>query len=135
MSSRGTAAKLFRFGLVGVAGFAVDSGVLMLCLRFTPLGPYASRPLSFGAAVTTTWLLNRRFTFDSRDDPLPEYLRFIAANSLGALVNLAVYSLFIWVVGARGGRPVLGVAAGSLCGLVVNFCLSDRLVFRQSRAG
>jgi len=135
MPPRGTLVKFFRFGLVGVAGFIVDSSVLMLCMRTGLSGPYVSRIFSFAAAVTTTWLLNRRFTFASREAPGPEFLRFVAANSLGALVNFAAYSVFILCQGAVGGRPVLGVAIGSLCGLAVNFCLSNWLVFRQRRAG
>jgi putative flippase GtrA len=129
-----TIRRLFFFGLSGTAGFVVDSAVLVLCLRVFGLGPHVGRVISFAVAMTCTWQLNRRFTFRSTAPPLPEFARFVATNSLGALVNLGAYTAVIARFGTADPVPVLGVAAGSLCGMVVNYILSSWLVFRRHHA-
>lgn len=124
--------QFFSFGLVGVAGFMVDAGVLTLMLRTTNAGPYLGRVVSFLCAATATWALNRAFTF--RDHAThhtlgAQWLRFLAANAIGGCVNFGVYSLLVATVAVFSAMPVLAVAAGSLAGLVVNFTLSRTFVF------
>ena len=135
MFAHPTLRRLFFFGLSGAIGFVVDSGVLLLCLKGFGLGPHVSRFISFAVAMTCTWQMNRRFTFRSTAPPLPEFGRFVATNSFGALVNLGAYTAVVAAFGAGGWVPVLGVAAGSLCGMVVNYVLSSRLVFGAPREG
>ena len=93
------------------------------------MGPYWGRCVSFLAAVSVTWLLNRKFTFASRALPGPEFVRFVTANAVGVAINFATYTLVIVLFGASGFFPVIGVALGSLAGLAVNFTLSRTLVF------
>ena len=56
--------ELVLFGLVGVIGFLVDSGVLYLLK--SSMGLYYGRLVSFFCAVLTTWILNRYLTFSQR---------------------------------------------------------------------
>lgn len=127
--------QLSLFALVGVVGFAVDAGVLTAAITHTPLNLYAARGVSFAAAVTTTWALNRTITFRSAvvAPAVRQWLRFSALNALGGLVNLGLYALLVAHVLIARDIPVLAVAAGSLCGLLVNFSLSKKFVFRESR--
>lgn len=123
-------AALVRFALVGAAGFVVDAGVLHLALA-SGAGLFAGRAVSYLAAATFTWACNRRFTFATTLPPtLGEWARFVLANAGGGLVNLAVYSALVLAVEAVARTPVIGVAAGSVAGLAVNFALSRRFVFR-----
>jgi putative flippase GtrA len=96
------------------------------------LNLYAARGLSYLSAVTTTWLLNRRFTFRDAASaaPVTEWLRFTLFNSLGATVNLGTYALMIQSSSEARAYPVLAVACGSLGGLFVNFTLTRVFVFR-----
>lgn len=121
------------FGLAGGVGFVVDSTVLLLCLRALELGPLHSRAISFLCAMVVTWQMNRRFTFESAEPLLGEFARFVAANSVGAAINVAVYTAVILFLGSKGAIPVIGVALGSLAGMTVNFTLSSWLVFRRNR--
>ncbi|WP_225205882.1 GtrA family protein [Novosphingobium huizhouense] len=119
-----------RFALVGAAGFVVDAGVLTLA-RSTGAGLLAGRALSYLVAATFTWGCNRRFTFAATQAPsVGEWARFLLVNAGGGLVNLAVYSALVLALPPVARMPVLGVAAGSLAGLAVNFALSRRFVFR-----
>jgi putative flippase GtrA len=60
--------EILRFGVVGVVGFVVDAGVLTLGL-WAGAGPWLGRVLSYLAAATTTFSLNRAWTFRAADRP------------------------------------------------------------------
>jgi putative flippase GtrA len=121
-----------RFALVGAAGFVVNEAALWAALHLLQLGRDAAWFFAFVPAVTFTWWGNRTFTFREHASTgaramLHEWARFVATNSFGALVNLVIYELLIHVTSAS---PLLALACGVLAGMVFNFTLSKRLVFR-----
>ncbi|WP_051341491.1 GtrA family protein [Azospirillum halopraeferens] len=128
------------FGVVGVIGLAVDVAVLYAVLHGLALHAYgdagflAARVPSFFAAATATWALNRAFTFrTARRDPLHrQWAKFIAANSVGGVVNYAAYAGCIAYGALFTAHPALAVAVGSLAGMLFNFTASKLLVFREA---
>ena len=126
--------RFARFALVGTIGFCVDVAVLYTCLTMLGLGVYSGRVVSYFAAATTTWYLNRRITFVGCDDarPLRQWLRFVLTNGFGGLVNYGVYSAVVAFGSALPVAPLIGVATGSIAGLVLNFAASQAFVFRRS---
>ncbi len=125
------AGEVFRFGLVGVVGFLVDAGVLTLALALGS-GPWLGRGLSYLAAASTTFALNRAWTFQSRiggGDPMRQWLLWLVVNLVGFACNYGTYAALVLWVPLVARYPVLGVAAGSLAGLFGNFLLSRRFVF------
>lgn len=122
-----------RFALVGAAGFVVDTTALYAALALGA-GLYVGRLISYLAAATATWALNRHYTFrESRTDrPALEWIRFLAANSVGGAVNYGTYAAMVTLLPFVAAHPWLGVAAGSFAGLIVNFTLSRKLVFTGS---
>jgi putative flippase GtrA len=128
--------KLIRqfgmFGMVGVAGLLVDMATLRLCLKGLGLDFYSARVLSFLPAATATWALNRRFTFRTADHAplLRQWAGFVAANSVGGLVNYAVYATLVTYSPRCAQWPEIAVAAGSVAGMFLNFAASKRLIFR-----
>jgi putative flippase GtrA len=127
-------AELIKFGIVGVIGLGVDIAVLYLCLDISGLGLYASRVVSYLAAATTTWGLNRAFTFSGNHAGKihHQWARFVAVNAFGGAVNYAVYAALIASGDPFTAHPALAVAAGSLSGLFFNFTASKKLVFRRA---
>ena len=124
--------QFMLFALVGATGFVVDAGVLTLIIA-AGLDPLRGRLLSFLAAATYTWALNRRITFrDNSSSVFKQWVHFLVVNSAGGSVNLSVYTLIMWPGGAIAVSPVAAVAAGSACGLIFNFALSRRFVFRET---
>ncbi|WP_431268985.1 GtrA family protein [Dankookia sp. P2] len=73
--------KLLRFGVVGIAGFVVDSGMLTVAIALG-LGPWLGRVLSYLAAATTTFALNRAWTFrgTASKSPVQQWALFLAVN-------------------------------------------------------
>jgi putative flippase GtrA len=122
------------FAAVGVLGFFVDAGTLMAGRSLLGLDLYSARALSYVAAVTSTWALNRAFTFKeyASASRLREWAHFFAANTVGGAVNLGIYAALVNYVPLVHQLPVLGVVAGSLSGMSVNFTLSRIFVFRTS---
>ena len=129
--------QFIKFGMVGTVGFVVDASVLHGVLTLLSLNPYVGRLISFAAAATVTWLLNRHFTFrDSpRHAPAGQWMRFVSVVGFGGAVNYSVYALLVASDLGLLSMPLVGVAAGSLSGWAINFTLSRRLVFRASRPG
>jgi putative flippase GtrA len=128
--------QFLRFGFVGVIGFFVDVGVLYLMLSVLGTGPYSGRALSYLAAASCTWYLNRRITFASRRGTAVarEWFRFVLVNAGGGIVNYITYVLVLHWIGYAGVAPAIAVGAGSLAGLSINFALSRLLVFRRPHA-
>ena len=122
-----------RFALVGGAGFIVNGAALWVALHLLGMGKDAAWFFAFVPSVTFTWWGNRTFTFREHASSgvramLREWVRFVATNSFGALVNLAVYEFLVHAVAAD---PLLALACGVLAGMAFNFALSKRLVFRS----
>ena len=119
-----------RFLVVGLAGFAVDISVVY-GLRGS-LGIYVAGMVAYLAAATGTWVLNRSWTFAGRASvrPFGQWLRYLGANSVGAVLNRGTFLLLVWLVPLFAVFPVLAVAAGTIGGMLANFTLSRRLVFQ-----
>ena len=87
---------------------------------------------AYFAAATSNWALNRVWTFRAanRTGLFRQWAMFIAANGLGFLLNRGTYLLLIAFVPLCAEQPVFAIAAGVAAGLLANFNLSRRLVFR-----
>lgn len=124
--------EFLSFAVVGVIGLVVD--VVVLYLLAPLLGWYFARVLSFLAAATTTWALNRRYTFAARvsteGSVWREYLGYLVSMLAGAVLNYGAYVLTLhWVEGRWAAA--LGVAVGSIAGMGANFLSARYLVFRS----
>jgi len=123
--------EFLRFGVVGTIGFVVDTTVLYAGLALG-LGLYGGRAVSYLVAATTTWALNRVWTFRGRGNgPVhQQWALFLLVNLLGFAMNYGTYAALIAFVPMVAAHPVLGVAAGAIAGMFGNFVLSRQLVFR-----
>lgn len=131
---RALAAEMLRFGLVGAAGFLVDTAVLYTAMA-AGAGLYGGRILSYVAAATATWALNRAWTFRAAGRPAGrgalgrQWALFLLVNLVGFAANYGTYALLVANLPLVAAHPVIGVAAGALAGMGGNFILSRRYVF------
>ena len=125
--------EITRFGISGVAGFIVDAGIVVLFTRELGLGPIVAQVIGFTVAVTVTWLINRHWTFaeHASEKWLHEWIRYVAANSVGAAINNGIYAILVLTVVFFSKTPVLAVAAGSIAGMGFNFVSSKLMVFKS----
>ncbi|WP_368737155.1 GtrA family protein [Vibrio marinisediminis] len=131
--------KLGKFALVGAVGFMVDAAVFTLCFALGETPLLFARVVAFFVAATVTWLGNRYFTFKEvtviqklqRDaSPREQWLKFIASACASALPNFLVFKAVLSVLGTRGVSPYIALVAGVLAGMVSNYTLSSRWVFK-----
>ena len=90
------AAEFFRFGVVGTIGFVVDTTVLYGALALGS-GFYLGRIPAYLAAVTTTWRLNRIWTFRTRNSGSSgrQWMLFTVVSLLGFVLNYGAYAACI----------------------------------------
>lgn len=132
MAAGNLARRLRGFLGVGAIGFVVDVGAFTLFVTVAALGPYAARVLAFLAALSTTFLLNRALVWRERAEARTarQAGRYLAASLVAGACNLAAYAAIVATFGDTFPLPHLALASGVGVGLVVNFMLYDRLVFR-----
>ncbi|MDH3265071.1 MAG: GtrA family protein [Paracoccaceae bacterium] len=119
------------FAIAGGLAFLVDAGVLTFAVSALDLRPEVARVPSFLAAVVTTWLINRRYTFrTSRAPSLAEFLRYLWAMSVGLAVNYAVFVTVLHLSDTAAALPVLALVPATLSGMVVNFLTSRRILHK-----
>lgn len=127
-----------RFALVGGCGFLVDETILAILHYLLGLDRYSSRAISIFCAATFTWWGNRNLTFAEHATRggarglLREWFKFMLANGVGAVVNYSTYTLFVTFAPEPLSNPLLATVAGVAVGLVLNFTLSKRFVFRPT---
>lgn len=125
--------RFLQFALIGTAGFLVNECVLFVVLHLG-LNKYQAWFPAFAVAVTFTWWGNRSLTFRDRAatrNIALEWLTFVLTNGLGALANFGTYYALVKYVPPPVGNPLLANVVGTLVGLVFNFTVSSRVVFRR----
>lgn len=132
---RALLSELLRFVIVGTLGFLVDTAALYAMLALGS-GLYLGRVLSYLAAASVNWALNRAWTFRDADRSRRgrQWIMFLLVNLLGFVINYGAYVLMIDLWPFAMAHPVVAVAAGGLAGLGGNFLLSRRFVFQKPRA-
>ncbi len=126
------ARQLFSFGWIGTLGFLIDAAVFTIVNVFLQ-NLYLSRVVSYVAAASSNWFLNRKFTFDASDhSPAHEWGRFLLLQLGGGAINYGVYAFLVSAYEFFEGFPIAAIAAGSIAGMGVNFLTAKFFVFGRS---
>lgn len=123
--------EMLGFAIVGGTGFLVDAAILTMLS--SQMNIYVARAISFAIALTVTWLLNRNFVFraakDVKQGKIVEYSKYLVVQASGASVNLAAFSLLIYLYEELKLIPVVPLAFGSALGMLVNYFGARAWVF------
>lgn len=120
------------FGIVGTIGFIFDAGVLYALKD--QLGIYPAKLVSFIVAVFVTWLLNRLLTFKDRASGMSlkwEFSHYFMLMIVGGGVNYLTFWLSMSYSQTVMAFPIIGVALGSLCGMVFNYASAKLFIFQK----
>lgn len=123
-------ATFWRFCVVGGIGFFTDAGLLELGVA-AGLKPAVARAFSVAIALQVTYALHRSFTFRAERAGPRRWLRFLAANLLGAAVNYGVFLLVLGQLAALDAQAarLIALVAGTGVALVVNYTMNRLFVF------
>jgi putative flippase GtrA len=136
MAQRPEAAEVRRefswFAAVGTIGFAVDAALFVLLNGWYSWSIAAARTASASCSITTTWALNRRFTFAAHRTPSwgSELARYAFVQAAGLIVNIGVFALAVWLVPALRATPIIALSLGAGAALLFNFASVRALVIR-----
>ena len=122
------------FAVSGALAFVIDAGVVQLLVGVFNADPYLARLLSFLLAVTFTWGFNRSITFraEAGRASVKQWATYLSTQLGGFVVNYGVYAAMLALWPLVHLWPVIGVAAGSLAGMVVNYLAARHWVFRPT---
>ena len=83
-------------------------------------------------SATANWMINRWWTFrhQAHGAAHVQWLKFLAANFIGFIFNRGTFFTLVAISPLCRAQPVLAIIAGTAVGLVFNYFLSKRLVFR-----
>ena len=134
--NRGTTWQARSFVVIGAIGFCVDGGALTLLNSVYGLELVPARLVSFTAAVTVTWLLNRLRTFADRADPrrVREWSRYAFVNGIGAALNMAIFFWLIAHYEQLARVPLVPLAIAASVALIFNFFASKHVAFRHQQS-
>ena len=128
--------SILRFAAIGVLGMPIDWAVLHAMID-AGLVRDGARLIAWVCAATFTWLGNRYFTFAGQRAHgaaiFQEWLRFLGANSIGGVANVGTFFLLTHFASSPFNGTNLAFVCGVLVGLMFNFTLSKKLVFKGTR--
>jgi len=124
-----------RFALIGGCGYFVNAAVLAFDTGVMHLAFEPGLAFSIFISMCFTWMGNRYLTFRERRARSPsgilqEWLKFMGANAVGAVVNYTVSVAMVHFSSQPFDNKYFAQACGVLAGLVFNFTLSSKIVFR-----
>ncbi|MGF1701809.1 GtrA family protein [Photobacterium makurazakiensis] len=132
-----------KFAVIGGCGFLIDATAVFYLS--TVMTFEAARGIAFWVAASSNWWLNRIFTFKhaSPCQPFEQWSRFLFSSVIGFAPNYGIYYLLISTINPKwisaylsiGPQwevlwPYVAMVPGVLCGMLVNFTLSERWVFQ-----
>ncbi|MER2605330.1 MAG: GtrA family protein [Siculibacillus sp.] len=103
--------RIAKFAMTGGIGFVVDVGILTFLTVVFDVNPYLARVFAILVAMTTTWLINRRFTFKVHDkvtdrrDLMAEGGRYGLVAGAAAAINYAAYAATLYLLLKTGLQP------------------------------
>ena len=126
--------QLITFAGIGAVGFLIDASILTVLSISLGVNLYGARVVSFMCASFATWALNRKYNFsinDAKDQyRRPQYIRYVAVQTCGALINFGVFSFVLQIIPKLQSFPVAPLAIGSCAAFAFNFLGARFWVYR-----
>jgi putative flippase GtrA len=122
--------KIASFAMVGFVNLAVDLGIFALAYTVLHLPLVLSNLLAWLIVTSGSYVMNTMITFRAETNRIMrrrDYLRFALAGVIGVMVSTTVL-----VVLSRYVSVALAKLASVGIGFVVNFTMSNFVVFRQA---
>ncbi len=120
--------ELIKFGVVGFLNVLVDWGIYLLTTRVFGLALFLAKAISSLVALTSSYILNRRWTFRSSEKRIAaEAARFLIVNGIGIIWNNLIFALFVRI----GLFDVYALILTTVIVFFWNFILTRFWAFRK----
>lgn len=125
--------QFYKYSIVGLSNTLIDFLIYVVLTRtvaFFATYFLLANVLSFGIAVTNSYIWNRRWTFRSTDAKrFQQYMKFFIVNIGGLLLNTGLLSLLVYKFGVY---DIMGKVIAIVISLAWNFLLNRIWVFKDS---
>jgi putative flippase GtrA len=121
--------ELLRYLGVGIVNMCVGLTTIYLCMYLLHASDLFANILGYCAGVACSFVLNRRWTFVSDREWLPELGRFLLVLAVAYAANIATVLGTIRFVGAN---PYLAQALGTVPYTVIGYLGSRLFAFRRA---
>jgi len=122
-----SSSQLLKFLGTGILNTCISYVVFLLLYRETGLYYLYASAIGYTAGLTNSFLINRRWTFESHGKVFPELMKFILVNLFAMSVNLLALKLSVQIVGFR---PEIGQVGAFVFSTVANFAGNKFWTFR-----
>ena len=120
--------ELFGYGIASAVALTVDMGILKALVSWAGWHYLIAATISFTVGAIVAYILSVKLAFGSRrvSNRSVELLIFVALGVVGLLVNAAIMSVFVSVVGLAVLQAKL---VSAVCTFLTNFTLRRALLF------
>jgi len=123
--------RFMRFALVGASGTAIDFALFYLFYSLLGLPLVLANTLSYGTGLTSSFFLNRRYTF--ADSPKQDSRR-VWLSLLFGYIGLAINTALVWGI-EQVAHVWVGKVAAVFVVLVYNYLMNKWFVFGLTHKG
>lgn len=101
--------------------------------RTTELSVLLARAVSFPAALSATWLLNRHWTFEHgrTRSAQSQYVLYVVGQLGSLAINFSVFAYLVSDVALFSRYPVLALGIGAVVALVFSYLYARLVAFRK----
>ncbi|MHB8914787.1 MAG: GtrA family protein [Thiobacillus sp.] len=95
--------QLFRFLSVGTFNTILGYFIIFSCMYLAKMSPESSNVIGYAVGLITSYILNRKFTFNSTQDRRGEIIRFLAVFVIAYAFNFVVLVILVHRIGVHDG--------------------------------
>jgi polyisoprenyl-phosphate glycosyltransferase len=121
---------LIRYLLVGVVNTLVGLGIIYLAMYFLHMDLASSNALGYAIGIMVSFVLNKKWTFDSQDHLVYSFLRYLLVLAVAYMANLATV---LFANSHFDLNPYLSQALGIVPYTTIGFLGSRYFAFRDRR--
>jgi dolichol-phosphate mannosyltransferase len=125
--------QLIQFLLVGGLGVVVDVAVYSALQAAFGINHLIARTVSFVAAASHNWFLNRHYTFlyGRFRPPVQQWFTYLCVMLVGLLVNVGTYAALTMPSAPFAHRRYAALLTGIALGTACNFITARSYVFQK----
>jgi len=121
--------QILTFAVIGVFNTAFGYGIIFFCMYALSISPEVSNIVGYIIPVGTSYLLNRRFTFESQQRRATEFAKFMVVFCVAYTVNFVTLVIFVRLLMVNKGLSQCFAGAAYV---ITSFTMSKYYAFRSA---
>ena len=124
--------QFLRFLTVGVVNTVFGYCIIFACMYLAGLSAEVSNVVGYAFGLVTSYLLNRHYTFKSKQQHRGEIIRFMAVFAIAYAANFIALIVLIRELGVHEGMSQ--ILAGAVY-VLASYAMNKFYVFKNANAG